>query len=255
MALMKNNRKKIVSYLDKELRISEIDDLSCNGLQVEGRENIKRIALAVDACITVFEKTKKKRCQMIIAHHGLIWGGIKSVSKTIKQSLSFLLTNEINLYAAHIPLDLHPKLGNNIQLCKTINLKKIKEFGAYEGNLIGFEGELIKTFSIEELSKRINQKIGGVSKILPFGKEKIKRIGIISGGGAKSLLEAIEKDLDCFITGEHAHENYHLARESRMNVIYIGHYYSEKLGVIALGKDLEKRFGIKTTFIDEPTPI
>lgn len=252
---MKNNRQKIVSYLDRELRISEIADVSCNGLQVEGTENIRRIALAVDACMAVFEKAQKKRCQMIIAHHGLIWGGIKSVSKTIKQNLSFLLTNEINLYAAHIPLDLHPKLGNNIQLCKTINLKKIKEFGEYEGNLIGFEGDLIKTFSIEEMSKRVNQKIGGVSEILPFGKKRIKRVGIVSGGGAKSLIEAIEKGLDCFITGEHAHENYHLAKESRINVLYIGHYHSEKLGVIAVGKDLDKRFGIETIFIEEPTLI
>lgn len=252
---MKNNRQKIVSYLDRELKISEINDFSCNGLQVEGAKDIKKIALSVDACMTVFEKAKKEGCQMIIAHHGIIWGGIKSVSKTIKQNLYFLLRNEISLYAAHIPLDLHPRLGNNIQLCRTINLKKIKEFGEYEGNLIGFEGELAKSSSIEEIKEKINKNIGGASTILPFGKKRIKKIGIVSGGGAKSLIEAIEKGLECFITGEHAHENFHLARESRINVIYIGHYFSEKLGVIALGKHLEKKFGLKTTFIDEPTPI
>jgi dinuclear metal center YbgI/SA1388 family protein len=249
------NRQKIVSYLDRILRVQEIEDLSCNGLQVEGTENIKKIGLAVDACMAVFEKLKKADCQMLITHHGLIWGGIRSVSENMKRNLSFLLNNELNLYAAHLPLDLHPALGNNIQLCKILRLQKTREFGKYKNYVIGFQGELRRSLSIKEISRRLHQKIGGTSILLPFGKKAIKKIGIVSGGGADILVQAVEKGLDCFITGEPVHENYHLARESGINVIYVGHYDSEKHGLMAVGWHLEKKFGTKTVFIEEPTLI
>lgn len=249
------NRERIVSYLDRAFKVSEINDYSCNGLQVEGTESIKKIALAVDACMAVFEKTKKTECQMLITHHGIIWGGIRSVRTTMKKNLSYLLDSDINLYAVHIPLDLHPALGNNIQLAKILRLKKIREFGQYEGNNIGFEGELARPLPIKEISRKIHDKTGGSSILLPFGKKANKRVGVVSGGGAKSLIEAIDRGLDCFITGEPVHENYHLAKESGINVIYAGHYHSEKLGLMAAGKELERKFNVKTLFIEEPTLI
>ena len=251
----KNNRPQIVSYLNERLDVAGIPDLSSNGLQVEGTKEIRRIGLAVDACLAIFKQAKKKQCQMIITHHGLIWGGIPYVTGTVRNSLFYLLKNNLNLYAAHLPLDLHPELGNNIGLCRILNLIDIKEFGLYKGTAIGFEGRLSSPSSPEKLAERFRRSIGGEPLVLPFGKKKVERVGVVSGRASGELEEAIAKGMDCYVTGESHHEHYHLARESGISVIYLGHYYSEKPGVQAAGEELKKKFGIEAIFLDEPTII
>jgi dinuclear metal center YbgI/SA1388 family protein len=249
-------RKKLVSYLNELLDVSNIPDSSCNGLQVEGALEIKKIALSVDACLGVYQKAVKEECQMALVHHGIIWGGLTSITGNIGRQIEYLLKNGLNLYAVHLPLDLHATMGNNIVIAESLGLMDIKPFGRYRGILIGFKGIAQKSMTCEDIGNAMqNAGLGGKFSILPFGKKENRTIAIVSGGGSDALNEAIDNNIDCFITGESLHWNHHAALEGKINVVYCGHYHTETGGVKALGKHIEKEFGVETVFIDEPTIV
>ena len=249
------SRDEIVVYLNKLLDIEKIDDVSCNGLQVQGLRTVKRIGLAVDACMAVYKKAAARKCQMVIVHHGMIWNGLKSITGPTYEQIRSLVKAGISLYAAHLPLDLHPAVGNNILLAQALKLSSIKPFGKYHGNFIGYEGVLPKPCTIRDLGAECKKYLGGSFSMLPFGKKKIRTVGVVSGGGSDAIPEAIDKRIDCFITGEPNHWNHHSALEGKLNVLYLGHYHSETPGVKALGKNLERKFDVETIFIDEPTLV
>jgi dinuclear metal center YbgI/SA1388 family protein len=248
-------RDSIVNWLNNELRITSIEDVSCNGLQVQGAEDVCRIGLAVDACLDVYRAAAEKKCQMVIAHHGLIWNGLKTISGPVYRQIKFLIDNNVNLYAAHLPLDLHATLGNNAQIAKAIGLRELRPFGNYHGTMIGFEGSFSNAVSLSALSDKLKKFLGGESIVLPFGKNLVKRIAIVSGSAGSLLQEGIDKKIDGYITGEPKHDHHHLAKEGGISVIYCGHYHSEKPGVIALGKALEKKFGVESVFLDVETIV
>ncbi|MFW5812958.1 MAG: Nif3-like dinuclear metal center hexameric protein [Fibrobacterota bacterium] len=256
-----NRRKKpvsrdlIVSFLDRTLRTNEIKDYSVNGLQVEGAEKVSRVGLAVDACMDTFRLAEESGCQMLIAHHGIIWNGIQRVTGPVYRQLQFLIGKKLNLYASHLPLDLHPTLGNNARIASMLKLRNVRPFGVYKGVTIGCEGTLTRAATIESISGVLKKELGSEIHSLPFGPEKIKRIAVISGGGSGELPEAVEKGIDLFITGESSHENHHAALEGSLNVIYCGHYHSEKPGVQAVGELLVEKFGLDTVFLDVPTLV
>lgn len=247
------SRDAIIKFLDRELRIQEIEDLSRNGLQVEGTEEVRRVGLAVDACTEAFGAAADNGCQMIIAHHGMIWGGLPYITGNVCRQIRFLFDRGISLYAAHLPLDLHPKWGNNARIADSIGLRSRKPFGDYKGTMVGYEGVLPAPVGIKALSLRLEKALGGSNVVLPFGKKEIRSVGIMSGRATETLAEAIERRLDCFVTGEPRHEHHHMAKEARINAIYCGHYYSEKVGVQAIGKLLERKFGVASVFLDIPT--
>jgi dinuclear metal center YbgI/SA1388 family protein len=245
-----------VSFLDKTLRTSEIGDASVNGLQVEGAEKITKIGLAVDACLEAYKLAQKKGCQMVIAHHGLIWDVIKSIRGPIFRQIEFLISNKINLYGSHLPLDLHPTLGNNAQFAKLVGLKNLKPFGVYKNGLyLSVEGTFPKAVTLESVGKMIKEGFGGPVSYLPFGPKKIRTAAIISGRGSSVIAEAVEKGIDLFITGELIHESYHAALEGGINVVCGGHYHTEKSGVQALGNLLSEKFGVESVFLDVPTQM
>jgi dinuclear metal center YbgI/SA1388 family protein len=249
------SRDEIVTYLNSLLAIDKIKDSSCNGLQVQGSATIKRVGCAVDACMAAYKKAAAKKCQMLIVHHGMIWNGLTSIRGAVSDQVGFLIKNAISLYAAHLPLDLHPVLGNNIVLARMLDLSEIRSFGKYHDNDIGFDGILPKACSIDELGRTLGKKLGGTFSTLPFGRKRIRTVAIVSGGGSDAIAEAIDKKIDCFITGEPNHWNHHSALEGRLNVLYLGHYHSETPGVRAVGKNLSQKFGVETVFIDEPTLV
>ncbi len=160
-----------------------------------------------------------------------------------------------SLYACHLPLDKHETYGNNVQLANILKLTKIKPFGAYHGYNIGYQGVLSKPLTIGQLAKILDQKIDTKSFTFPFGKKNIRTIGIVSGGGASALPEAISKKLDCFITGELGHSLYHYMKEYDMNTIVAGHYATETVGVKALVPVLKQKFGVDVIYIDAPTRL
>jgi dinuclear metal center YbgI/SA1388 family protein len=246
-------RDDLVNYLDERLQIGSIDDVSVNGLQVQGVAEVKKVGLATDAALAVYKQAASMECDLLVVHHGIVWGGIKRITDRMYEHIKFLIEKEINLYAAHLPLDAHPQLGNNATLAKMIGLQNTKPFGDYHGVTLGVGGALPQPLSIEELARVWQGKIGATPLALPFGPKKVRTVALSSGGSSSMLPEAIKGGYDCFVAGEGRHEDHHLAAEGKINALYIGHYHSETGGVKALGQDIEDHFEIDTVFIDEPT--
>lgn len=247
--------RKLLPLLDSELGLSEFPgDESINGLQVEGRERIRKIGLAVDACEYVFRKSLETGVDFLIVHHGLIWGGIKAIKGVTKKRIKALLDADISLYACHLPLDWHPEYGNNAQLLKLLSLRKQGEFGEYHGKRIGYWGRTAKELSAEEFVSRVDKALQTGSTLLNFGR-KVRNVGVVSGGGWSAIHDAEELGIDTFLTGEPSHSAYTLAEEMKVNVIFSGHYATETLGVKAVGTMLRKKLGAAVEFIDHPTGL
>lgn len=248
-------REELVLFMDTLLKTNSYKDYSCNGLQVQGEEMVQKVALLVDASLQGYQLALENKCQLIAVHHGIIWDGIRTVSGSSYNHLKFLIENNLNLYASHLPLDLHPEIGNNAQLAEMLKMRDLKPFGYYKGIDIGFEGFLNKKTDLDSIVRILCEKLDTQCTVLPFGKKPISRVAIVSGGAADLLSEAIKKEIDCYITGEPVHYNYIEAMENKINVIYAGHYHTEKVGIQALGRKLQENFGVETEFIDIPTPI
>lgn len=248
------NRDELVKYLDEYLKISEIDDVSNNGLQVEGGEQVDRIAFAVDACREAFRRAGEAGARMVIAHHGLFWGKPLMVRGPHRERVALLLKSNISLYAAHLPLDVHPQVGNNVQLLRLLGLTPEKQqFGEYHGTLLGFMGRFARPVARDEVVKRLEQALDAPMTVLPFGPQAVTTLGVISGGAADMAVQAGEAGADLYLTGEPSHQAYHQIAERGLNVIYGGHYTTETLGLKALAAHLSERFGLETEFLDIPT--
>jgi len=245
--------KEIVEFLDGELGVKDVEDSSNNGLQVSGNKEVKKIAFAVDACMEVFEKAKD--FDMVIVHHGISWDdSLKYLTGINYSRTKFLVNNNISLYAVHLPLDKHPKHGNNAELCRIFELKHIHGFGNYHKQMIGFVGE--KEISLNDFVKEINKKLNTSCKVFEFGKKQIKKIAVVSGNGGSAMIrEAVENNFDCLVMGEAGHSSYHTAKEGNLNVIAAGHYATETLGVKALMNILKEKFKVEVKFIDAPTGL
>ncbi|OGS19867.1 MAG: Nif3-like dinuclear metal center hexameric protein [Elusimicrobia bacterium RIFOXYA2_FULL_39_19] len=244
---------EIVKFLNKTLEVSRIKDSSKNGLQVKASNETNRIAFAVDACLDTFKKAKQQDCNMVVVHHGLLWKGSKDSLKWKEKNIAYLKKNRMSLYAAHLPLDKHNKYGNNIKLAELLGLSNIKEFGDYHGIKIGFSGRFKNPTSLYAVAGKIEKTLKTKCITVQGGKNKLKTIAIVSGGGSSALEEAILKKYDCFLIGEAPHYVHNEAKDRGMNLLVAGHYHTETLGVKALAELLAERFGVKTVFIDNPT--
>ena len=241
-------------YLDNLLDIKEIKDSSnaMNGLQVQNTGDIKKVGLAVDLCMATIEKAVAAECNMMFVHHGMLWGGVKPIRGNFYDKVSTMIRENLGLYSAHLPLDMHPVLGNNKVLADQLELNELEPFGEYEGQKIGFKGRL-KTLSAEELGAKLEGKLGSPVKVI--GSGEVQTLGIVSGGAADILSQAAVAGLDAYLTGEGSNHHYHEAIENECVLILAGHYATETGGVKAVGKHLAEQFGIKTEFIDYPTGI
>jgi len=248
-------RNDLCHWLDELLRTATIDDYSRNGLQIEGSERVERIGFAVDGCRETFRMAAERECDMLIVHHGIIWGGIPAITGPVYHQVADCITNRLNLYGSHLPLDCHPAIGNNIELVKILAGDDIVPFGDYKGSPIGFSATLPEPLSTGEVARRLDARLGGASSTLALGQDTNRTIGVVSGGGGDCLAEAITKNIDCFITGECSHQHYHQALEGGINVVLGGHYHTETVGLQALMKEVEKEWEVKTLFLDAPTPL
>ncbi len=246
--------EEVVRFLDDFLGIEEWEDKSNNGLQVEGRSDVEKVAFAVDACMEAFEKAREIGADMVVVHHGLIWGGIDYVRGVTKKRLKFLLDNEISLYAAHLPLDAHPRVGNNVQLLRLLEIEPEGQFGVYKGKPIGFYGRFESPKKLEEIVKAL-RGLNDHLVVLSFGRKDVRNVGAVSGRGSFALAEAVELGLDLFVTGEVDHSAYHLAKESGINVIFAGHYATETLGLKSLMNVVGEELELDVEFIDVPTGL
>ncbi len=251
--------RDVVEALDAELRTSEVPDYpgAMNGLQVANGGQVSRVAVAVDASRAALAEAAVCSADLLIVHHGLFWGGVQPLVGIAYEKFHSLLVNGIAVYASHLPLDLHPTLGNNTRLAATLGLVPTGGFARYKLVDIGVSGTADEpTDAILGRVQAYSARYGGtVRTSIPTHGRITKRWAICSGGGAstESLREARELGVDTLIVGEGPHHTTVDAIEHDLCVIYAGHYATETLGVQALGEFLEARFGLPWSFLHLPT--
>jgi len=231
-------------------------DKSLNGIQVDNDGSpVRKIAFGVDAAMETFEQAAVLGAGMLFVHHGLFWGDLPKIAGNLRQRIKFLLDNNICLYAVHLPLDQHPKLGNNAVLAERLGLENIEPFGDYHGRKVGYKGTFPKPVTIDEAVKKISFMGRPPLGIFPFGKKDCASACVVSGGAAFSAKEALEEGLDLFVTGESAHSVYHECLEGKLNMIAGGHYCTETWGLQAVKRHCIAEIGIDAEFIDVPTGL
>ncbi len=253
-------RGELVKYMNDLLKVDETPDYptAVNGLQVEGGAEVTKILTAVDGSVSSCRAAVECGADMLIVHHGIFWPGLRPVTGPLKEKIAPLLAAGISLYSSHLPLDAHPELGNNALLMNLLGLEATERFGDFKGVQIGYQAEC--DLSLKELKEKLTNGLAkGINdtkvSLVQAGPKKVRRLAVVSGGGASALEEAKEAGIDTFITGECAHHNYLEAEELGMNLLYAGHYATETLGVRALGEHLAEKFGLKNEFFDHPTGL
>lgn len=246
---------ELVDYLDTYLRIAEIPDWggALNGLQVDSPREIGRVACAVDAAQATIGAAVGWGADLLLVHHGLFWDGNRPVTGRRYRRLKAILDADLAVYAAHLPLDVHPDVGNNAVLARELGIDPRGTFGEYKGMPVGVWGELDVTR--DELRERAERALGVAVQLVPGGPERIRRAGVITGGGADEIAAATAAGLDAFLTGEARHHNFFDAEEGGINLLLGGHYATETWGVRALAAHLAERFGLEWTFIDHPSGL
>jgi dinuclear metal center YbgI/SA1388 family protein len=252
---MKASLAGIVQYCDRTLRTTEIGDYDgiANGLQVENRGGVSRIAAAVDASLATVRLAIDARADLLIVHHGLFWSPTHPWTGKKYQLIRLLIENNLAVYSSHLPLDAHPKLGNNAQLCAALGLKRLRPFFASHGGTLGFKTR--QRISRADLARRLERALGARPHLIPGGKETCERIGVVTGGAGDGVKQAAAEGVDTFITGEGPHWTYALAEELGVNVFHGGHYATETFGVKALAAELSRKFKVPWTFLDHPTGL
>lgn len=247
--------QEIVSWLDHELRVSEIPDYTnaVNGLQIASDHVMPRIIAAVDASLGVMEEAAEEGPGLLLVHHGMFWQGLQTVTGPVFRKLKCVMDAGLALYSSHIPLDVHPIWGNNPLLARELGLQHAEPFFEWKGISLGMRGEW--QGSREALLEKVSEAVGGNLHLCPGGPEMPRKIGVITGGAGSEVARVSELGIDTLITGEGPHWSYPLAEELGINVIYAGHYATETFGVKALAAELSQRFGIPWSFIDRPTGL
>jgi dinuclear metal center YbgI/SA1388 family protein len=245
----------IVEHCDRTLYTREIGDYdgAVNGLQAENSGAVTRIAATVDASLATVKLAVLAKADLLIVHHGLFWSKTHPWTGKRRELLRLLIENNLAVYSSHLPLDAHPKLGNNARLAAALGLKKLKPFFASHGQTIGFQAQT--KISRVKLAEKLERALGMTPKLLPGGKEMCQRIGIVTGGAGNDLKQAADEGVDTFITGEGAHWTYALAEELGLNVFYGGHYATETFGVKALAAEVARKFKLPWEFLDYPTGL
>jgi len=247
--------QKIVQYCDRLLRAAEVQDheSASNGLQVENNGTVTRIAATVDASLTTVKLAIRARADLLIVHHGLFWGPAHPWTGKRYELLELLLRNNLAVYSSHLPLDLHPRFGNNARLCALLGFRGLKPFFQSHGQSIGFQARL--KISRDDLARRLRRATGTDCLVIPGGPKICSRIGVVTGGAGDDLKKAAEEGVDTFVTGEGRHHTYALAEELGINLLYGGHYATETFGVKALAEHLSAKFKVPWTFLDHPTGL
>ena len=245
----------IVKHCDQLLRTKEAGDYdgAVNGLQAGNSGAVTRIAAAVDASLATVKLAIVAKADLMVVHHGLFWSPSHPWTGKKYELLRLLVENNLAVYSSHLPLDAHPRLGNNAQLCAALGLKNLRPFFVSHGQIIGFQTRA--KISRAELAAKLARATGAKPRIIPGGGEVCQRIGVVTGGAGGDLKLAVEEGVDTFITGEGSHWTYAVAEECGINVFYGGHYATETFGVKALASHLSKKFNLPWTFVDHPTGL
>jgi dinuclear metal center YbgI/SA1388 family protein len=245
----------LVSYLDSYLRVAAVPDAphAVNGLQVANTGTVSRVAAAVDLCEATVRMAAEQGADLLLVHHGLFWGGLQPLTGRAHRRVAGLIAKNIALYSAHLPLDLHPEVGNNAVLARQLGVSLRGEFGEEYGVRIGRWGEV--DVSRDALERQLAALTGSAPRLMAFGPQRVRRVGVVTGAAGSMIAQAAAADLDTFVTGEGPHHTFFDAEELKLNVFYAGHYATETVGVKALAEHLHVRFRLPWTFLDHPTGL
>jgi dinuclear metal center YbgI/SA1388 family protein len=251
----------IAAFLDEELSIATVPDYpgAVNGVQVENSGPVHRVAVAVDASLATIRCAIEDGANLLVVHHGLFWSGVQPLRGRIFERYRELLTNDVAVYSAHLPLDLHPRLGNNALLARSLGLEPMGGFAKFQNIEVGVMGGAdISTERLAAQVREVATREGGSLVVVgDISGRQTHSWAICTGAGASSqtLREAFDAGVDTLIVGEGPHHTAIEAQEMGIVVMYAGHYATETFGVRALGAEIEKRFGLPWSFIAAPTGL
>jgi len=245
----------LVAEADRLLDAPRIADYCPNGLQVEGRPQVRRIVSGVTASQALLDAAVEAEADLVLVHHGYFWKGEDARVTGMKQRrLKTLLANDISLLAYHLPLDLHPELGNNVQLARQLEIQVEGALVPGDARVVGLVGALSEPMPARDFARRVHQVLGR-EPLLVDSDTLIRRVGWCTGGGQGYIDQAIEAGVDLYLTGEASEQTFHSARENGVAFIAAGHHATERYGVQALGEYLARHFALEHLFIDCPNPI
>lgn len=249
------DRDDLAEYLARSLDITRFRDYCPNGLQVQGRASIRKVVTGVTASVALIEEAIRRQADAIVVHHGYFWRGEDArVVATKYQRLKLLLTHDINMFAYHLPLDMHPELGNNAQLAKIVGLRPTGRFGE---NDLGWLGEVedASIKSVADLARRIEARLGRSPLLIGDASLPAKHLAWCTGAAQTMFADALAAGAGVYLSGEISEPTVHLAREAGACYLSCGHHATERYGVQALGADLARQFGLQHQFIDIPNPV
>jgi dinuclear metal center YbgI/SA1388 family protein len=245
----------IVTYADRFLRVCDVGDWdnALNGLQIENSGRVTRIGGAVDVSTRVLTEAAKRNIDFLIVHHGLFWPGLQPARGALRRQLRLAFENDVALYSAHLPLDIHPRVGNNAQLLAALGLKSAQPFLEEKGQPVGLKIRV--SLQRSELVRELEKALNGPVKLFEFGPKQARAIGVVTGAAGSEIYRVADEGIDTFITGEAPHWAAVAAEELGMNLLLGGHYATEVFGVKALAAHLSKRFNVPCEFVDCPTGL
>ena len=250
------DRDRLIESLDRLLGVGSIPDFGPQGLQVEGKQEVRKVCVGVTASAELFRRAVAANADLVICHHGILWdSGAPVVRGSFKERLALLLEHEITLLCYHLVLDAHEEHGNNALLARALALTDVEPFGVYRGVKIGRKGRFDPPIPRAQLAARVAQACGGEPLVFAFGPDPVRTIGLITGGAVGDFSQAIAERLDAYVTGEVKEHVQELAREEQVTYVAAGHYRTETFGVRSLGEWITREFGIPCEFLDVPNPV
>jgi dinuclear metal center YbgI/SA1388 family protein len=249
-------RDEIIAYLDDLLDASSFEDYGPNGLQVAGAREVSVVVTGVSAHLELFHRAAALRAQMVLCHHGLIWRKQPEViDERRRDRLKALFETDMSLVAYHLPLDAHAEVGNNALICEELGLEPFERFGEAAGKPIGWVGRAPEPLARDEFIDRCRRAFGQEPIAFLDGADPLRKVGVVSGGGAGMLGEAVARGLDALVSGEPSEPAMAEAREAGITFVAGGHYATETFGVRRLGELVAERFGVEHRFVEVPNPV
>ncbi len=241
------------NYLDQLLQSDQFSDYCPNGLQVEGKDEINKIVTGVTASMDLLQAARTANADAVLVHHGYFWRGeAPSIVGIKKRRLQFLLQHDINLFAFHLPLDVHPELGNNVMLAKQLGFELTGRAG--ENNMLAL-AELSPSQPLQVLVTHIQTRLKRAPQVIGDLTKPIRRIALCTGAAQGYIEQVAATKVDVYISGEISEQTVHVARETGVAYIAAGHHATERYGIQALGEHLARKFGIAHEFIDADNPV
>lgn len=250
-------RKELEKKVNQYLNIYNFQDYGPNGLQIEGKENIKKIAFAVSATADSVKKAVDAHADALIVHHGLFWKfhGVRTITGAFARRVSPLIENQINLFAYHLPLDAHPQVGNAAAIAEKLKMSDLCPFGDHKGSPTGLRGKLKRPIKAKELQDQLHKLLNhDIILSSPNNQQVITGLGIITGGANGDWTHCLHTNTDAYLTGEMSEHDWHEAQESGIHMFAGGHHATEQFGIQLLQKWIEEKWEVETLYIESDNP-